>query len=45
MLYKGLFQIQLPEWVNELTEVQRAALEPPYNGNRPLIEDDGITLV
>ena len=36
---------QLPEWTNELTEVQRAVLEPPYMNSRALIEDDGQTLV
>ena len=35
----------MQDWVSELTDVQRAALEPPYNYNRPLLEDDGKTLV
>ena len=34
-----------PEWVCELTDVQRAVLEPAYMYNRPLLEDDGATLV
>ena len=34
-----------PEWVSELTDVQRAVLEPAYNYSRPLLEDDGATLV
>lgn len=35
----------MPAWVSELTQVQRAAIEPPYMYSRPLIEDDGATLV
>ena len=34
-----------PEWVSELTHVQRAVLEPAYMYNRPLLEDDGATVV
>ncbi len=41
----GLGQTQLPEWIGELTEAQRAAVEPPYMSNRPLIEDDGSSVV
>jgi hypothetical protein len=41
----GMFQTSMPTWVDELTEVQQVALEPPYIYNRPLIEDDGATLV
>ncbi len=41
----GYYQSQFPEWVNELTEAQRAVLEPPYIYNRPLIEPDGQTIV
>jgi hypothetical protein len=37
-------QTSQPDWVSELTEVQRAALEPPYVYNRPVIEDDGASL-
>ena len=29
----------------ELTEAQRAVLEPPYVYNRPLIEADGVAVV
>ena len=35
----------MPDWVSELTEVQQAVLQPPYVYNRPLIEEDGETLV
>ena len=38
-------ELTLPEWTKELTEVQRAVLEPPYMNSRPLIEDDAETLV
>lgn len=41
----GFYKTELPEWVNELTEAQRATLEPPYIYRRPLIEDDGETVV
>ncbi len=41
----GLGETRLPEWIDELTEAQRAAVEPPYMGNRPLIEDDGFSVV
>jgi hypothetical protein len=41
----GTYKTQQPEWVSELTEAQQAVLEPPYIYNRPLIEDDGITVV
>ena len=43
--HNGLWEVKMPEWVEELTDVQRAVLEPPYNSRRPLIEDDGTTLV
>ncbi len=36
---------ELPEWTAELTDLQQAVLEPPYMDSRPLIEDDGETLV
>ena len=39
------YEVKMQDWVSELTDVQRAALEPPYNYNRPLLEDDGKTLV
>jgi hypothetical protein len=35
----------MPEWVGELTDAQQAVLEPPYIYHRPLIEDDGVTVV
>jgi hypothetical protein len=41
----GYHQSSFPEWVEELTEAQRAVLEPPYIYHRPLIEDDGVTVV
>ena len=40
----GVFETGLPEWTNELTEAQRAVLEPPYVYHRPMIDDDGQTL-
>lgn len=41
----GFYETSFPEWTQELTEAQRATLEPPYIYNRPLIEDDGETVV
>jgi hypothetical protein len=41
----GVYKSAFPEWVEELTEAQRAVLEPPYIYHRPLIEDDGRTVV
>lgn len=41
----GYHQTSFPEWVNELTEAQRAVLEPPYIYHRPLIEEDGVSVV
>ena len=43
--HNSMWEVKMPEWVDELTDAQRAVLESPYNGNRPLIEDDGKTLV
>ena len=40
----GLFEVKRPEWMNELSEVERAVLEPPYVPRRPLLEDDGAGL-
>ena len=34
-----------PEWVSELTDAQRAVMEPAYMYSRPLLEDDGASLV
>ncbi len=42
---RGLYETEMPEWFDELTEVQKAVLEPPYASSRPLIEDDAETLV
>jgi hypothetical protein len=41
----GFYKSEHPEWVQELTEAQRAVLEPPYIYHRPLIEADGETVV
>ena len=41
----GIYETSLPEWVSELTEAQQAVLQPPYVYDRPLIEEDGETLV
>ena len=40
----GVYETRMPEWTRELTEAQRAVLEPPYIYNRPLIEDDGESI-
>lgn len=41
----GYFNQTFPGWVDELTDAQRAVLEPPHIYNRPYIEDDGRTVV
>src|SRR5262245_13140278 len=41
----GYHQTGFPDWVEELTEAQRAVLEPPYHYNRPLVEEDGQTVI
>jgi ectoine hydroxylase-related dioxygenase (phytanoyl-CoA dioxygenase family) len=41
----GYYRCEPPAWVQELTEAQRAVLEPPYIYHRPLIEPDGETVV
>ncbi len=41
----GYHQTTFPEWVEDLTEAQRAVLEPPYHYNRPLVEPDGVTVI
>lgn len=41
----GYYDVTFPEWADELTEAQRALLEPPYIYNRPLLEEDGETVV
>lgn len=40
----GVYGHTFPAWVEELTEAQRAVLEPPYIYKRPVIEDDGVTV-
>lgn len=40
----GYHQTSFPEWVSELTDAQRAVLEPPYHYNRPILSDDGVTV-
>ena len=40
----GTYETSQPTWVSELTEAQQAVLEPPYIYNRPLIEEDGVTV-
>ena len=40
----GMYETGLPEWTKELTDAQRAVLEPPYVYHRPMIDDDGRTL-
>jgi ectoine hydroxylase-related dioxygenase (phytanoyl-CoA dioxygenase family) len=41
----GFHTNAFPEWVSELTEAQRAVLEPAYFYGRPLIEADATTVV
>ncbi len=41
----GEYTSTFPSWVDEITEAQRAVLEPPYIYNHPLIESDGVTVV
>ncbi|HLK59718.1 MAG TPA: phytanoyl-CoA dioxygenase family protein [Chthonomonadaceae bacterium] len=41
----GYYRSEFPEWTSELTEAQRAVLEPPYIYHHPLIEPDGETVV
>jgi ectoine hydroxylase-related dioxygenase (phytanoyl-CoA dioxygenase family) len=41
----GVYETTMPEWVSELTEAQQAVLQPPYVYNRPLIEEDGETVI
>ena len=41
----GTYETNQPAWVGELTEAQQAVLEPPYIYDRPLIEEDGETVV
>ena len=41
----GVYETSLPAWVEELSPAQQAVLEPPYIYNRPLIEEDGATII
>lgn len=41
----GVYTAAQPDWVSELTDAQRAVLEPAYGGSRPAILNDGETLV
>lgn len=41
----GYYEPEFPDWVDELTEAQRSVLEPPYIYDRPLLEEDGETVV
>jgi ectoine hydroxylase-related dioxygenase (phytanoyl-CoA dioxygenase family) len=40
----GYSTTTLPAWADELTEAQRAVLEPPHVYSRPVIQDDGETV-
>lgn len=40
----GYNTTNLPEWADELTDAQRAVLEPAHVYRRPVIEDDGVTV-
>lgn len=40
----GYATTTLPDWVDELTDAQRAVLEPPHVYSRPVIQDDGETV-
>lgn len=40
----GYNTTSLPEWASELTDAQRAVLEPPHIYSRPVIQDDGETV-
>lgn len=41
----GVYETNMPSWVDELTEAQQAVLEPPYIYDRPLIEADGTSVI
>ena len=41
----GTFTTAQPGWVDELSETQQAVLEPPYIYNRPLVANDGVTVL
>src|SRR5205823_6650009 len=38
----GYHETSFPDWVNALTEAQRAVLEPTYLNSRPRVEEDGV---
>lgn len=40
----GFASTTLPSWVDELTDAQRAVLEPAHVYQRPVIQDDGSTV-
>lgn len=40
----GYNTTSLPAWADELTDAQRAVLEPPHIYSRPVIQDDGETV-
>jgi hypothetical protein len=37
----GIHSVSLPAWAEELTEAQRASIEPAHFYDRPVISDDG----
>lgn len=39
----GMHVVTMPEWTQELTEEQRAILEPPYIYNRPFLDESGVS--
>ena len=43
--HSDYIETKLPDWVDELTDVQKAVVQPPYVYERPMLEDDGVTLV
>jgi ectoine hydroxylase-related dioxygenase (phytanoyl-CoA dioxygenase family) len=42
---ESFYETKLPDWTDELTEAQRAALAPPHIYGHPIIEDDGETVI
>jgi ectoine hydroxylase-related dioxygenase (phytanoyl-CoA dioxygenase family) len=45
MHYSGGYNTTtLPDWADELTEAERAVLEPAHYYSRPVIQDDGVTV-
>lgn len=43
--YAGGYNLTtLPSWADELTPVQRAALEPAHYYSRPVVQDDAVTV-